>query len=180
MWKLAKSNGYNFIECQAELKNQTFQIPLIFVSTILNSQMLTIRQATESDFETIYNFINTLENTVFDKAIQQKIFSENLKNENIIYLLAFDDVEPAGYISCHVQWLLHHAALIGEIQEMIVSEKFRSKGLGKLLMAELIKIAKSKGIDQLEVTSSKRREDAHRFYIREGFAQSHFKFTRNI
>ncbi len=142
--------------------------------------MLTIRAATAEDFQIIYNFINELENAVFDEKIQQVIFSENLKNENIIYLLAFESEEPAGFISCNVQWLLHHASLIGEIQEMIVAEKFRSKGVGKLLIAELITIAKSKGINQLEVTSSKKREHAHRFYMREGFAQSHFKFTKEI
>lgn len=142
--------------------------------------MLTIRGATAEDFKIIYNFINELENDIFDEKIQQVIFSENLKNENIIYLLAFENDEPAGFISCHAQWLLHHAALIGEIQEMIVTEKFRSKGVGKLLIAELIARAKSKGINQLEVTSSKKRESAHRFYVREGFAQSHFKFTKAI
>jgi PhnO protein len=142
--------------------------------------MLTIRLAAAKDFKIIYNFINELESDVFDEKIQKSIFLENLKNENIIYLLAFENDEPAGFISCHAQRLLHHAALIGEIQEMIVAEKFRSKGIGKLLVEELINIAKSKGINQLEVTSSKKRESAHRFYVREGFAQSHFKFTRTI
>lgn len=142
--------------------------------------MLTIRVATAENFKIIYNFINELEKDIFDEKIQHVIFSENLKNENIIYLLAFENDEPAGFISCHAQWLLHHASLIGEIQEMIVAEKFRSQGVGKLLIAELIALAKSKGINQLEVTSSKKRESAHRFYMREGFAQSHFKFTRHI
>jgi PhnO protein len=142
--------------------------------------MIKIRKAENIDFQIIYNFINELESDVFDEDVQQTIFLENLKNENIIYLLAFKDDEPAGFISCHAQWLLHHAALIGEIQEMIVVEKFRSNGVGKLLIAELIAIAKSEGIHQLEVTSNKKRENAHRFYLREGFAQSHFKFTRTI
>ena len=142
--------------------------------------MIQIRKAENKDFKIIYNFINELENAIFDEKIQQVIFSENLKNENIIYVLAFQNDEPAGFISCHAQWLLHHAALIGEIQEMIVAEKFRSQGVGKLLIAELIALAKSKGINQLEVASSKKRESAHRFYLREGFDQSHFKFTRTI
>lgn len=142
--------------------------------------MLTIRLAAAEDFKIIYNFINELENDVFDEKIQETIFLKNLKNEDIIYLLAFENDEPAGFISCHAQWLLHHAALIGEIQEMIVVEKFRSQGVGKLLVIELVNIAKSKGINQLEVTSSKKRESAHRFYMREGFVQSHFKFTKAI
>ncbi len=142
--------------------------------------MIKIRAAQLEDFEVIYGFINLLENEIFDIVKQRAIFELNQKNSNIIYLLAFEDVEPAGFISCHAQWLLHHAALIGEIQEMIVAEKFRSKGVGKLLLAELTQLAKSEGIDQLEVTSSKKRESAHRFYMREGFMQSHFKFTKAI
>lgn len=142
--------------------------------------MIKIRSAQLEDFKVIYGFINLLENETFDILKQQTIFGENLKNPNIIYILAFENDEPAGFVSCHAQWLLHHAALIGEIQEMIVAEKFRSKGVGKLLIAELITRAKSKGINQLEVTSSKKRESAHHFYMREGFDQSHFKFTRII
>ena len=142
--------------------------------------MIKIRSAQVEDFEVIYRFINQLENETFNIVKQRAIYDENQKNSNIIYLLAFENDEPAGFISCHAQWLLHHAALIGEIQEMIVAEKFRSKGVGKLLLAELTQLAKSKGIDQLEVTSSKKREGAHRFYMREGFMQSHFKFTKEI
>jgi len=142
--------------------------------------MVKIRLAEPGDFKIVFDFINLLENDSFNEETQRKIYSENLQNPNILYVLAFKDDEPAGFISCHAQWLLHHAALIGEIQEMIVAEKFRSAGIGKLLMSELIQMARSKNILQLEVTSSKKRVDAHRFYLREGFEQSHFKFTRPL
>ncbi|MBI3135633.1 MAG: GNAT family N-acetyltransferase [Bacteroidetes bacterium] len=142
--------------------------------------MITIRPAQKEDFKTVYDFINLLENDHFQETNQQLIFERNLENNSILYLVAFVGSEPAGFISCHAQWLLHHSALIGEIQEMIVAEKFRSQGIGKLLMAELIQYAQRRGIVQLEVTSSKKRKEAHRFYTREGFVESHFKFTRNL
>jgi len=142
--------------------------------------MIVIRPAQKTDFKIIYDFINLLENTIFPEDVQRDLFLKNLQNEHIIYLLAFEDDVSAGFISCHAQFLLHHAALIGEIQEMIVAENFRSKGVGKLLMHTLVELARSKNIVQLEVTSGKRRTEAHRFYVREGFAETHFKFTRAL
>lgn len=136
-----------------------------------------ICKAIPNDFEAIYSFINELEGQVFDKENQSKIFQEVLQNPNNIYLVAFDDETPVGFISCHAQNLLHHSGLIGEIQEMFVAEKYRSVGVGKLLIENLVAAAKQLNFLQLEVTSSKRREKAHQFYMREGFVSSHFKFT---
>lgn len=142
--------------------------------------MTLIRPAEIADFNILYTFINTLENIRFDEATQRQIMVRNLQNPDICYLLAFEDHEPAGLLSCHAQWLLHHSALVGEIQEMIVAENYRSQGIGKKLVNELLVWARKKGIVQLEVTSSKRRLDAHRFYLREGFSETHFKFTRTV
>lgn len=136
-----------------------------------------IRFAIPDDFEAVYMFINELEDETMDRQIQKKIFIRNLSNPDIIYLLAFSDKNPVGFLSLHVQQLLHHGGPIGEIQEMYVSTEARSLGVGKRLIDEIKRIAKQRRIPQLEVTSSFKREDAHRFYEREGFAHTHKKFT---
>jgi PhnO protein len=139
--------------------------------------MITFRPVGKSDFETVYHFINLLESTTFDKEIQQKLFSENLKNNQIIYLLAEENEKAVGFVSCHIQMLLHHAGPIAEIQEMVVLETHRSKGVGNKLMAHLLDELRKRNIPQVEVTSNKIREHAHRFYLKEGFKDSHKKFT---
>jgi len=139
-----------------------------------------ICKAVDIDFEAIYSFINELEGQLFNREKQAEIFHQVIHNPTNIYLVAFDEDTPVGFISCHAQNLLHHSGLIGEIQEMFVAEKYRSGGVGKLLMENLIAESKQKGFLQLEVTSSKRREKAHQFYMREGFLASHFKFTKKI
>ncbi|NMH27826.1 GNAT family N-acetyltransferase [Flavobacterium silvaticum] len=141
---------------------------------------ISIRKVASDDFEIVYNLINLLENQVMDKNRQLDIFNRNLGNPQIIYLLAFLDSEAVGFLSCHAQYLLHHSGLIGEIQELVVSENARSLGIGKLLIENLIPIARKMKIEQLEVTSSFKREAAHRFYEREGFVHSHKKFTLPI
>ncbi|MBC8882846.1 GNAT family N-acetyltransferase [Flavobacterium piscinae] len=103
-----------------------------------------IRPVSETDFEAVYQFINALEDFVFPKASQQAIFLENLSNPKHIFLLAEINQIPVGFISCHVQNLIHHGGLVGEIQEMFVLEQYRSKQIGKQLLDELKKLPKKK------------------------------------
>lgn len=138
---------------------------------------VTIRMAVAEDFKTIYRFINLLEDDVFDQTTQHLLFAENIANPNVIYLLAFADEKSVGLLSCHIQNLLHHAGKVGEIQEMYVVESARSLGVGKRLIEALKVIATERNLVQLEVTSSFKRADAHRFYERENFIFTHKKFT---
>jgi len=137
-----------------------------------------IRKANEKDFDTIYQFINELEETIFSAEDQQVAFEQNISNSDCIYLVAELNEQPIGFISCHAQVLLHHGGQkIGEIQEMYVSTENRKMGVGKKLIDELKKVAIQNGIAQLEVTSNKKRLKTHQFYQRESFINSHEKFT---
>jgi PhnO protein len=139
-----------------------------------------VRPAVEQDFDAIYQFVNELEDTVFDKDIQREIYIENAANHDHIYLIAKAHDIPVGFLSCHIQNLLHHGGRIGEIQEMYVIENVRNHGVGKLLLENLKEMAAAKHVIQLEVTSSFRREAAHQFYEREGFEFTHKKFVHKF
>jgi len=142
---------------------------------------ITIRKANEKDFDAIYQFINELEETIFNAEDQKKAFEQNISNSSFIYLVAELNEEPIGFISCHAQVLLHHGGQkIGEIQEMYVSTENRKMGVGKKLIDELKKVAIQNGIAQLEVTSNKKRIKTHQFYQRENFINSHEKFTLEL
>ena len=144
----------------------------------MDSHQIKIRPASLSDFEKVFDFINQLENTEFEKEHQEFIYRKNLSSPDNIYLVAASDNLIVGFISCHIQYLLHHGGQkIGEIQEMYVAENSRSRGVGKELLDTLKKVAKETGIVQLEVTSGHQRGKAHSFYEREGFLHSHKKFT---
>ena len=139
-----------------------------------------IRKAEQQDFESINIFINKLEQEVFDKEKQQKIFLENLSNPKNIYLVATTNEKVIGFLSCHVQNLLHHNGAIGEIQEMFVVPKKRGLGIGKALVNELKTIAFKKKILQIEVTSNSKRIKAHSFYKDQKFKETHKKFVLNL
>jgi len=138
---------------------------------------LHIRPATESDENTIYTMICDLENTELSRTAFNHVFHTNLAQERICYLIAELDQKPVGMGSCHVQLLLHHVCMVAEIQEMYVMPEYRSNEIGKALVRQLIAFAKSKGALQIEVTSNNVRENAHRFYEKEGFKKSHVKLV---
>lgn len=145
------------------------------------NKALYIRNANQADFNTIYRFVNELEETVFNIKDQKIVFEQNIKDKNFIYLIAELNNEPIGFVSCHSQNLLHHGGQkIGEIQEMYVNPAKRKIGVGKKLIDELKSVAKINGISQLEVTSNKNRTETHRFYHREKFINSHEKFTFEV
>ncbi|MCF0057253.1 GNAT family N-acetyltransferase [Dyadobacter sp. CY356] len=139
---------------------------------------LNIRPATVKDEEAVYDMICDLEDKELDRESFNNVFHTNLSQERIRYLIAELDGEPVGMGSCHTQLLLHHVCMVAEIQEMYVSPQHRSKEIGKALVEKLIDFAKSKNAQQIEVTSNNMRENAHRFYQKEGFKKSHVKLVR--
>jgi len=144
------------------------------------SDKLFIRKALPEDEETIYQMICDLEDMELDRTGFDRAFQKNITSENIAYFIAELDQKPVGMISCHIQPLLHHAALVSEIQEMYVVPQFRSKRIGNQLITKVVEYAQSKGAIQIEVTSRATRENAHRFYQKEGFDKSHVKLVRHF
>lgn len=136
-----------------------------------------IRPVNAGDFEKIYEFVCALQDRVFDRVIMQRLFDQNISDENNIYLIAESGDQAVGYASCHIQSLLHHAAQIAEIQEMYVVPEYRSSGVGRELMTAIKTKAKAKGAIQLEVTTRVIRKEAIKFYVREEFEDTHKKLV---
>lgn len=136
-----------------------------------------IRSAGEADEALLYGMLCDLENEVLDPDSFGSIYRANLQNERIGYFIAEVEGQAIGMAGCYVQLLLHHAAPVGEIQEMYVDPTVRSKGIGKALIQAVFDYARQQGAHQVEVTSNKVRVDTHRFYEREGFHKTHDKLV---
>jgi (aminoalkyl)phosphonate N-acetyltransferase len=59
----------------------------------------------------------------------------------------------------------------GEIGGFVVSEKYRSTGIGKQLLACAERWMRERQLRRSLVRSQVKREDAHRFYLRESYAR---------
>ena len=142
--------------------------------------MVDTKNASLSDFNAVFNFMCSLENEVFDKGKMREIFTKNLDDANIIYLMGFYNNIPAAFISCHIQNLLHHNEAVAEIQELFVAKEYRKKNFGKELITSLRVLLKKRNVKQLEVCSNRKRVDAQAFYLSCGFTDSHKKFVGQL
>lgn len=137
-----------------------------------------IRPAVDSDQSGVKCLLEELENRSFDDEVFSRIYTEYLNNKfTILYVVTMDNREMVGFISCKGQALLHHEGLVYEIQEMIVTAAHQGKGLGRKMIEVIRREVESVGAKALEVTSNKRRKEAHAFYQSVGFLNSHEKFT---
>lgn len=96
------------------------------------------------------------------------------------YLVAEQSGIIVGFVSCHVQYLLHHTGKVGEVQELCVKPDYRNQHIGHQLIAALNAVAVREGLINLEVTTNQKRTDTIRFYEREGFRATHIKLVKSI
>ncbi|EGT3575110.1 aminoalkylphosphonate N-acetyltransferase [Citrobacter amalonaticus] len=139
-----------------------------------------IRHATAQDTDAVYALVCELKQATFDYPAFRTGFAANLKDPAIRYQLALLDGQAVGLIGLHLQYHLHHANWIGEIQELVVMPQARGLKIGSRLLTWAEQEAREAGAEMTELSTSVKRHDAHRFYLREGYAQSHFRFTKAL
>ncbi len=66
----------------------------------------------------------------------------------------------------------HGTSPFAVVEYVVVDEKYRSKGIGKLLMESVKSLAKEAGCYKIMLTSDLRRERAHKFYESLGYEAS--------
>ena len=143
----------------------------------LTIDALKIRKAVSGDLPGVYRLICELENDIFQYEVFEQIFEVNLKKPDCIYRVAELENRIVGFISFHIQYLLHHCGAVGEVQEFCIEKGYRNKGIGRCLMNEMKEYARHRNLMSLEVTSNKKRAENIKVYERLGFKLSHNKFT---
>ncbi len=139
-----------------------------------------LRPATAEDVDAVYGLICELKQAELDRSAFHAGFAANLLDHNMRYHLAEQNGHIIGMIGLHMQFHLHHANWIGEIQELVVMPQARGLRVGSQLLAWAEEFARQAGAEMTELSTSVKRLDAHRFYLREGYTQSHFRFTKPL
>lgn len=75
--------------------------------------------------------------------------------------------------------MLYCGSLVS-IDDLVVDEDFRSLGYGAQLIARIKDEGRSLGCSEIQLISRVTREQAHRFYFREGFGIECFQFRNKL
>ena len=94
----------------------------------------------------------------------------------LLVVTAEDDRVAATMQLTFIPGLARRGALRAQIEAVRVGTGYRSRGLGEAMITWTIAEARRRGCRIVQLTSDKRRVNAHRFYQRLGFAATHEGF----
>ena len=141
---------------------------------------ITIRKATSDDLESIYILICELEEQHLDGELFEITFLKNINDPDIHYLVAVLNNRIVGFVSLHVQHILHHSKPTCELQELNIKPELRGSGIGALLMKETERIANELNLEEIELTTKIHRDRAQSFYKKLGYTHTHNKFVKKL
>jgi GNAT superfamily N-acetyltransferase len=125
-------------------------------------------------FEVMQQLRPQLEKTRYVPMIRSLMASDGLK----LLVLSEENVVRA-VASYRVMNMLYCGSLI-YIDDLVADERVRSRGHGAKLIARLKEIGRSLGCSEIQLISRVTREQAHRFYFREGFGIECFHFRTRL
>lgn len=85
-----------------------------------------------------------------------------------------------GVVTLHVMRVLHRARPVGRVTSLAVEPAAQGRGYGRALMRAVEEASVAAGCGILELTSHRRRTEAHTFYLHLGYEQTSFRFARTF
>jgi len=101
-------------------------------------------------------------------SLSHERLAQTIENSQSAVFVAKDKgkiVGTATMLFCHSL----SGGLHGFVEDVVVDEKVRGKGIGKALMEKLIALAKKRGVHHINLTSRPEREAANHLYQALGF-----------
>jgi GNAT superfamily N-acetyltransferase len=94
-------------------------------------------------------------------------------------IVAEVDGEVVGVLQVIIfQHFQHAGGWCGEIESVHVRSDMRSRGVGGQMLAAAEDLARARGCYRIQLTSRNVREDAHRFYLANGYGQTSQGFKK--
>lgn len=128
---------------------------------------MNIREAIQSDVPALADLTNQLGYPCNPEQMALRLELLGGRSGNGV-LVAEGESGVVGWLHVSGMYFLESAAF-AEVLGLIVDKEHRGKGIGKELLDGAVRWAAEHGYNKLRVRSNVIREDAHRFYEREGF-----------
>ena len=109
-------------------------------------------------------------------------FKKRIIEDNGYALVAESDGKIVGYLVGAISKAEFYRTIskIAEVENMLILEEYRSKGIGNELMDKFFSWCKSKGADRIKVVASAQNIKAINFYKKNGFLDYNLTLERNI
>ena len=133
--------------------------------------MITIESLDKSHSTDVVKILIDSFSKNYDKKINESIFS----SDEVDGIVALEKGNVLGYASIHYKKKITRKS--GIIEDVVVKENQRGKGIGKLLVNNLIEKAKNNNCDKIILSSS---EKNLKFYQKLGFQKNEFEMIMRV
>ena len=146
---------------------------------------ITIRESTYDDIPSLLELLYELERpkpqndnelTKFTKLLKNYMQEDNKK----ILVAQIKNSKIVGMISIIFLSRLNQNTFEMYVPELIVSQNYHFKGIGKKLINFSIELGKEKKCHRIRLESGNQRIESHKFYKHLGFEDSSIFFTKNL
>lgn len=134
-----------------------------------------IRNITRDDYD--HGYLELLfELTHYNSTYSKEYFCKYLENEQCCIQVIEYDSKIIGAGSLFILNKLH-CNPFGQIEDVVITEKYRGLGLGKKMIERLISIAKERGCYKVVLNSLNHNKS---FYLACGFTESGVQFVKRL
>ena len=141
--------------------------------------MIQVREARLEDLEAIVSLlielqeVTTLHGPIEPASVKNSYESMLGSREIYRIFLAVEGQEVIGLVSVVLYKTLLHPGGTGLINELVVTEAARGRGIGRRLVQSVLVVAGELGMDEVEVGTEIGNLSARRFYAAAGFDQEY-------
>ena len=129
------------------------------------------------ELDVVYEVLHELRESLSYDEFEDLIYDMRHMEYKMIGL--FEKESLISYAGVAVQTNLYHKRHL-YIFDLVTKKEFRSQGYGEMMMEYLRDYAKMAACENIVLSSGLQREDAHRFYEKEGFAKKSFLFLKTL
>ena len=106
-------------------------------------------------------------------TLQEKGLSKIISNENVgVILVVRESQKLIGMVNILFTISTALGERVGNLEDFVVLPEYRNCGIGTKLLSNAVTFAEKIGCQRITLLTDDDNEDAHRFYVRNGFARS--------
>lgn len=136
-----------------------------------------IRELSLRELLMAYEVVSQLRTSLSYKEFEDLIYEMRSMEYKMLGIMERDKL--VTYAGVAVQTNLYHKRHLF-VFDLVTDNKYRSKKYGKMMLEYLYDYAKMAMCENIVLSSGLEREDAHRFYEKNGFVKKSFVFLKSI
>jgi len=139
-----------------------------------------IRSAQIADYKSLMTLYNKFVGSDRYSKLDNDSFKKILISKNNYIFVVEDKEKIIGFATFSIRLVVRYPKPIAELDELFVEEKYRRKGVGKMLMDKIMEKAKEAGCYRLFIESHYDHKQAHQLYESIGFTNYGYHFIKNL